>query len=181
MKIGWNSQGAAGSAPVNGTARQSTAAQKVANRDRYEPTATLVGLYQPAQPKRGSIWDLLSPKKEEKKDTLTEAAEARKLCAKIAARIRKGDKVPQKDMRYLLKTDPHLYQMTMIMRLEKEDPKKWDSLLKGDEGQRAQEAAASPDACAPTSAPLAAAPSGGASGGGSPSGSGASSGGGSAQ
>ena len=174
MEITGISQGAAGSAPGGGASRQEASVRKTQSQDRFEPSAALSSLYRPAQPKRSTIWDLLSPK-EEKKDTLTEAAEARKLCAKIAARIRKGDKVPQKDMRYLFKTDPHLYQMTMIMRREKEDPKKWDSLLKGDEGQRAREATASPEAAAP--APLAGPSSGGAPSGGGASGGGSASGG----
>lgn len=79
---------------------------------------------------------LLNPKQKEEDsaDVQKEMAKIQKNCAKIAARIRKGDIVPLKDMRYLMKHDPRLYMLTMSMRQEKEDPKKWKSVLKpGDE------------------------------------------------
>lgn len=75
-------------------------------------------------------------------DALSEAMEQLKLCAKIAARIRAGDKVPLKDLRYLMKHDARLYMMAMAMRLPNEDPKKWDSALKGRKEEEQQSASA---------------------------------------
>ena len=120
--------------------------------DRY----VSVPLSRPTLNGQSTLWDLLAPQKEDKqeKDPLLEAAEAARLCAKIAARVRAGDRVPMKDLRYLLKTDPDLYLMAMIMRQEKEDPKKWETLLKDrqearDSGDTAEtgEAPATPAAC----------------------------------
>ena len=57
-----------------------------------------------------------------------------KICNKIAARIRAGDHVPLKDLRYLMKHDIRAYQMAMASRKPKEDPKEWESAIpKGEE------------------------------------------------
>ena len=64
-----------------------------------------------------------TPKKDE-----PSPEEIRRICMKIAARIRKGDKVPIKDLRYLLKKDPQLYQMAMINKQPNDNPKKWKQL-----------------------------------------------------
>ncbi len=64
-----------------------------------------------------------TPKKDE-----PSPEEIRRICMKIAARIRKGDKVPVKDLRYLLKKDPQLYQMAMINKKPNDNPKKWKQL-----------------------------------------------------
>lgn len=146
--------------------------------DRYVSAA----LSQTQQNQRKTLWDLLdSDSGEKEKDPLVEAAEAARLCAKIAARVREGDRVPMKDLRYLLKTDPDLYLMAMIMRQEKEDPEKWDSLLKDkeqspDSGQTAQSEASGASSAAPEGAPSGESPSGGTSSGGTSSGGSASGG-----
>lgn len=64
-----------------------------------------------------------TPKKDE-----PSPEEIRRICMKIAARIRKGDKVPIKDLKYLLKKDPQLYQMAMINKKPNDNPKKWKQL-----------------------------------------------------
>lgn len=91
---------------------------------------------QAKQKEQRSVVDILLGSKQEENDPYAyerEMAEIRENCAKIAARIRKGDKVPLKDMRYLMKHDARLYVLTMAMRQEKEDPKKWKSVLKNEE------------------------------------------------
>ena len=56
-----------------------------------------------------------------------------KICNKIAARIRAGDHVPLKDLRYLMKHDVQAYQMAMVSRKPKEDPKEWESAIPNEE------------------------------------------------
>lgn len=62
-------------------------------------------------------------------ESMRKAMEVQKACNKIAARVRAGDRVPLKDLRYLLKHDPQGYQMAMASRKPKEDPKKWKSAI----------------------------------------------------
>lgn len=131
-------------------------------RDRLELSqAALAVQRQISAPKAGGLWELLNPGKEEAKtqaeaigEALSEAMEVMELCAKIAARIRKGDQVPQKDLRYLIQHDPNLYLMATIMQEANDDPRKWDSLLPREEAGQAQagggaEAAASAQKSAP--------------------------------
>lgn len=74
-------------------------------------------------------------------DALKESMEKMKRCSKIAKNIMKGHKVPPKDEKYLLETDPKLYMMAMAMRMLKDpDNKKVKSELK-DEEQQQNEAA----------------------------------------
>lgn len=53
-------------------------------------------------------------------------------CIQIAMRIAGGDKVPIQDEQYLMENNMELYSMAMNMRIIKEDPKEWDSLLEED-------------------------------------------------
>lgn len=67
-------------------------------------------------------------------DTMRNTMKIMKICNKIAARIRAGDHVPLKDLRYLMKHDIRAYQMAMASRKPKEDPKEWESAVpKGEE------------------------------------------------
>ena len=67
-------------------------------------------------------------------DTMRKTMEMLKICNKIAARIRAGDQVPLKDLRYLMKHDIRAYQLAMATRTPKENPKKWKSAIpKGEE------------------------------------------------
>lgn len=67
-------------------------------------------------------------------DTMRKTMQIMKICNKIAARIRAGDHVPLKDLRYLMKHDIRAYQMAMASRKPKEDPKEWESAIpKGEE------------------------------------------------
>lgn len=71
-------------------------------------------------------------------DTLRKTMKIMKICNKIAARIRAGDHVPLKDLRYLMKHDIRSYQMAMAARRPKEDPKKWESAIPKDEEENKQ-------------------------------------------
>lgn len=81
-----------------------------------------------------NLLDLYSPKSEDSSEnSMAKALETMKTCAKIASRIRKGDNVPLKDLRYLMKNDPQLYQMSVALRAHKANPKKHKSLVKEDD------------------------------------------------
>ena len=73
-------------------------------------------------------------------ESMRKAMKVRKACNRIAARIRAGDQVPLKDLRYLLKNDPHGYQLAMAARKPKEDPKKWESAIPKEEKKDKQPA-----------------------------------------
>lgn len=73
-------------------------------------------------------------------ESMRKAMKVLKICNKIAARIRAGDNVPLKDLRYLMKNDPHAYQMAMASRKPKEDPKEWDSAIPKEEQEDGQSA-----------------------------------------
>lgn len=62
------------------------------------------------------------------------------LCQKIAARIRKGDKVPIRDQRYLMENDPELYRMSILLRQENKHPQKYKSLLKKEDKSPSEKA-----------------------------------------
>lgn len=93
---------------------------------------------QKAAEQKSGLELLLQPKQQEDSSlkAMKEAAEIMKKCAKIASHLRKGDEVPLKDLRYLMKHDAQLYMMTMAMRQEKEDPKKWKSELKDEQQEK---------------------------------------------
>ena len=74
-------------------------------------------------------------------DSMRKAMKVMKACNKIAARIRAGDHVPLKDLRYLMKNDPQAYQMAMAARKPKEDPKKWESAIPKEEEQETRQSA----------------------------------------
>ncbi len=62
-------------------------------------------------------------------ESMREAMEILKTCITIAARVRAGDKVPRKDLQYLMKHDMRAYQLAMAARRPKEDPKEWKSAV----------------------------------------------------
>ena len=62
-------------------------------------------------------------------DSMRKAMKVQKICNQIAARIRAGDHVPLKDLRYLKKNDPQAYQMAMVSRKPNDDPKMWKSAV----------------------------------------------------
>lgn len=66
-------------------------------------------------------------------DNLSKAMKVLKVCSKIAARIRAGDKVPLKDLQYLMRNDPQAYRMAMASRKPKDAPKEWESAVPKDE------------------------------------------------
>ncbi len=66
-------------------------------------------------------------------DALGESMKTMERCHKIAARIMRGDKVPPQDEQYLMKNDPTGYKLAMAARKPKKKPKKWKSVLNGEE------------------------------------------------
>lgn len=88
-------------------------------------------------PEKKALLELLRPKQKEEKSSiqsmsefLSEQARVRRLCARIAARIRAGDRVPMKDRRYLKARDPLQYAMATLMQKPNDDPKRRGTLLK---------------------------------------------------
>lgn len=80
-------------------------------------------------------------------------------CQKIAASIIKGDKVPLKDLKFLMENDPAGYKLAMAMRREKKDPEEVESVLDEMEqsasGEGAQSCGESPAAAPAAEVPAA--------------------------
>jgi len=53
----------------------------------------------------------------------------------IAHRITKGDKVPLKDMKYLMEHEPDLYKQAILMRQPNPKPKEHKSVLEEEDEQ----------------------------------------------
>jgi len=53
-------------------------------------------------------------------------------CLQIAIRIISGDKVPMKDEKFLMEHEPEMYFRAILLRRQKEDPKKYKSLVDDD-------------------------------------------------
>lgn len=56
-------------------------------------------------------------------------------CMTIAHRITKGDKVPLKDMKFLMENEPDLYKQAILMRQPNPKPKEHKSVLEEDDEQ----------------------------------------------
>ncbi len=56
-------------------------------------------------------------------------------CMTIAHRITKGDKVPLKDMKYLMEHEPDLYKQAILMRQPNPKPKEHKSVLEEEDEQ----------------------------------------------
>lgn len=54
-------------------------------------------------------------------------------CIQIAARIVKGDIIPNKDMQFLAENEPKLYSSAILLRQQNDKPKRYDSLLEDEE------------------------------------------------
>lgn len=74
-------------------------------------------------------------KSEDEADMLDQQLKYMKTCQKIASRVMKGDKVPLKDLKYLMEHDPQMYKMAMTLRQipSGRKPKKWDSAVEDEE------------------------------------------------
>ena len=75
-------------------------------------------------------------------------------CLTIAQRITRGDKVPLKDMKYLMEHEPDLYKQAILMRQPNSKPKEYDSVLDEDDTETKKEdsgAASSDSGNAPVS------------------------------
>ena len=66
-------------------------------------------------------------------DLLGQGLRVLELCQKIAASLRKGDKVPPEDLKFLMENDPAGYRLAMAMRRHKEDPEEVDSVLEDED------------------------------------------------
>lgn len=56
-------------------------------------------------------------------------------CIEIATRIINGDKVPGKDEQFLMEHEPKMYTSAVMLRQQKESPKKHDSLLEDEDSK----------------------------------------------
>ena len=83
---------------------------------------------------------------------------------KISASIIKGDKVPLKDLKFLMENDPAGYKLAMALRKEKKDPEEVESVLE-DEEQPVSAEGEEDGGEAPAAASGGSASGGGASGG----------------
>lgn len=66
--------------------------------------------------------------REENEDS-AKTAEQQSKCMLIAMRIAAGDKVPQKDIKFLIKYNMGLYAKAMQMRIPKTEPEEYDTVL----------------------------------------------------
>lgn len=84
-------------------------------------------------------------------DTLSETMKIMKTCNLIASRVMAGDKVPMKDLKYLMEHDIKGYQLAMAMRRQKAKPKEWKSAIPQEEkaAQQASESSQTQDTGTP--------------------------------
>lgn len=75
---------------------------------------------------------LCNENKEEKNDydSMTKTQKIMMQCLKIAAQIKKGNKVSMKDLQYLLKHDHQLYMLAMVSKQPNNNPKKVNRISK---------------------------------------------------
>lgn len=83
----------------------------------------------------------------EQMDSAQQEAEAAKKeyenlgkCLEISRRILKGDKVPHKDMKFLMEKQPKLYKQSILLRASNAHPKKHKSLVKDEEESNGENA-----------------------------------------
>ena len=56
-------------------------------------------------------------------------------CFVISSRIMAGDKVPQKDINFLIENEPGMYFNAILLRKQKENPEKYKSLIEDEDSQ----------------------------------------------
>ncbi len=71
----------------------------------------------------------------EQSEAIEESFSAFSKCMTIAHRITKGDKVPLKDMKFLMENEPDLYKQAILMRQPNPKPKEHKSVLEDDDEQ----------------------------------------------
>lgn len=69
----------------------------------------------------------------EQGEAVEDSFEAFGKCLTIAQRISRGDKVPLKDMKYLMEHEPDLYKQAIMLRQPNDKPKEYDSVLDEDD------------------------------------------------
>lgn len=130
------------STPQGGTTKRLTVKQSDQLQLSSQAMALLQAQTQNKSQKPTGLIALFRPQeKEESSDAVSEELKKLKLCAEIASRIRRGDKVPPKDLKYLIKHNAKLYMMAMASRQPNDDPKKWDSVLKDEESAESETSA----------------------------------------
>ena len=77
---------------------------------------------------------------EESMRAAQEEAKVLTTCLEISRRIINGDKVPQKDHKYLMEHNMELYAKSIMMRRHKEDPREYDQLSEDEESNTPQSA-----------------------------------------
>lgn len=75
----------------------------------------------------------------EQSEAIEDSFSAFSKCMTIAHRITKGDKVPLKDMKYLMEHEPDLYKQAILMRQPNPKPKEHKSVLEEDDEQTSTE------------------------------------------
>lgn len=71
--------------------------------------------------------------KSDELDMLSMGLKVLEACQKIAASLMKGDRVPLKDLKFLMENDPAGYKLAMALRKEKKDPEEVESVLEDEE------------------------------------------------
>lgn len=85
---------------------------------------------------------------------------------KIARSIMKGDKVPMKDLKFLMENDPAGYKLAMALRRNNPDPEEMDSVVEEMEKRHAGEGDSGGGEASQASAPAASSGGGTSSSGG---------------
>ncbi len=99
-------------------------------------------------------------------DMLSKQMEMMEACMKIARSIMKGDKVPMKDLKFLMENDPAGYKLAMALRRNNPDPEEMDSVVEEMEKRHAGEGDSGGGEASQASAPAASSGGGTSSSGG---------------
>ena len=86
---------------------------------------------------------------------LSKQMEMMEACMKIARSIMKGDKVPMKDLKFLMENDPAGYKLAMALRRNNPDPEEMDSVVEEMEKRHAGEGDSGGGEASQASAPAA--------------------------
>ena len=97
---------------------------------------------------------------------LSKQMEMMEACMKIARSIMKGDKVPMKDLKFLMENDPAGYKLAMALRRNNPDPEEMDSVVEEMEKRHAGEGDSGGGEASQASAPAASSGGGTSSSGG---------------
>ena len=88
-------------------------------------------------------------------EMLSKSLKTMEKCRIIASRIMKGDKVPMKDLKFLMENDPAGYKLAMALRRNNPDPEEMDSVVEEMEKRHAGEGDSGGGEASQASAPAA--------------------------